>query len=249
MTIATTIRRRLRPWKEPTFEAPYPIDAAELQPLGEYRGSAWYTHALGELEQRRRTYTDRDIIPSGPVTVETIDGDRRYTSFTVRPPGTYAATIAGTPGGPKPPKPARPVDAIAGAFLADRRPELVVAPPVHEPSGVAITDAGTPASYYRRPPEPAVRGAGAILARLDRAGATVRLSADGSALVVASAGGRSGPGIAELVAVSLPLLVPFLRDGRAPACNVRDHGKERAEAVSLVVGGALACAACLAGEA
>jgi hypothetical protein len=119
-TITTSVKRALgarpkRQWTEPHFDAPFPVDPVELVPLGEYRGRRWFSHALGELEERAGTTTDDDLLLDRPHVVERdAAGVRHYRMFSVHAPGTYAATIAARPSRFEQPLSApRPVDALA----------------------------------------------------------------------------------------------------------------------------------------
>lgn len=99
------------------------------------------------------------------------------------------------------------------------------------------------------------RGAEGIIAKLSRRGVELHLSADRSGLVVTGAGGRAARGTAltpyiAAAEVARPLLLPYLRDGRPPACAVSPH-PEPVEAVTVAAGApALAwCGQCSGGAA
>lgn len=236
MTIAQTIRR-LRPWKPPTIEAPYPIDASELRSLGtDKRGRVWWSHPLGELMERPRPMTEADILPNAPYAQERVGDERTYRVFSVNAPGSFAAFEASTVASRKPPAPSKPADALAYSGLADARSERIVAPPSRDTLALSSVRGGV---YGGRP---AVRGPEAILARLAERGSVVTLSADRAGLVVSAPGGRPAPGVTQLVALAHPLLLAHLQ-GTPLTCTVTKH-KTPTPATTIAVGGAPWCGEC-----
>jgi broad specificity phosphatase PhoE len=249
MNISTSVRQAItgkpQPWERPSFDMPITLSESELEDyLGEARGSSWYRVKRwggAELAEGQRK-DDQAALPDGPV-VQTSDevGRREWRTFAVHEAGTYLRLT--TMPLRRPPKPApahRPVDLLGFASLADRKPELVIAPP----SGPSMLAPPKRPGPYIRPPEPPARGAEAILDRLQRAGAEVRLSASGNHLVVMASDGRPRPGVVELVNLTERLLVGYL-SGQPAACEVSAH-KTSVPAVTAVLGGALACAMCVA---
>lgn len=234
-------------WTQPTFEAPQLISAESLSPLGVYRGRAWFTCRYGEAETGR-TFTDADVLPDTILTMELVAGERVHVSYRVHEPGTFERLSTAVHQGPRPKPAHRPVDALGALFLSNRQAEIIVPPTAGPDRGLpALMPAGADGPHIR-PGKPPVRGAEALLARLASKGATVTLSADGTSMVVTSSGGRPRPGVSELVQVAGPLILAYLRDGKAPDCTVSAH-KVAQPASTVVLGGALACAACMAGGA
>jgi len=233
-TITTRVQRLIapKPWKAPDFTQPMVIDASELHPLGVIRGCAWFSHSLGDLEERttvfamRRVDVDGEVgeqdvaVPNGPV-VQMLDpetGARSFRPFRVYAPGTYAELASGVTAAQRAAKPSRPVDALDGLILLQPR---------------------TPGSLP-------IRGAGPILARLGEKGFVVTLSADRLSLVASAEDGRPYPfGIAVLNATA-PLLLAHLR-GEPLACAVTVHKGKPATAATLSLGGTGWCGQCIVG--
>jgi len=91
-----------------------------------------------------------------------------------------------------------------------------------------------------------VRGPAAILDLLAAKGVTVSLSADQQAIVPLAAKGLPDT-VRSLIAEAAPLLVAHLR-GEPLRCQLKHSEKQPPEAEDLLVGGAAACAAHLAGD-
>jgi hypothetical protein len=231
VNLSTLIGRSQKEWTRPTFEMPALTNPASLTPLGELRGRKWWRHAsYGELEERPDTLRDDDpALPFSVIVQDDSTGEWRYRTFAIHAPGTFERlSNPTTRRRARPAPPHRPVDSLAGLHLI-----MPMTP------GMATIAPG---------PRSAVRGPEAILARLAAKGATVSLSVDGSALVVESAGGRPHPGVPELVKESAPLLVGHLR-GEPLRCTAGKHKGEAPAAVTVVLGGAVACAAHMDGVA
>lgn len=143
------------------------------------------------------------------------------------------------------PKP-RPLDALAVHPLLRRQAaSLLRTAPVSDnffiealserPSGVVL------------PAHEQVSGSEAIVAVLRDKGVELRLSADKSAIVPVADSGRQSDSVRGLIEQAAPLLVAYLR-GQPLRCQLRHSEKQPPEAESLLVGGAAACSAHLAGE-
>lgn len=91
------------------------------------------------------------------------------------------------------------------------------------------------------------RGPRAIVDVLRAKGVELRLTSDKGAIVPIAAGGRMSDSIRELIGQAALLLLAHLR-GQPLRCQLRHSEKQPPEAESLLVGGAAACAAHLAGE-
>jgi hypothetical protein len=226
-TITSRVLRHAKPWTAPNFETPLQIDASELSPIGEYRGKAWYSHNLGELETRR-TYRSGEELPNGPITAATVDGELVFTGYAVHEPGALAALQDTTPRAPRPPRKVKPIDLLSGTIAAKSHP----------------TSYGTAG----RTGAPRTAGVADLLRRIESKGARVTLSADGTSLVVSAPGARSPVGVAELIEKAGPLILAYLA-GSPLRCTVRDHGADAPQAVSLSLGSTPICAECLAGGA
>ena len=101
-----------------------------------------------------------------------------------------------------------------------------------------------PAPTVVKPKRPAPRGPAAILAYLARRGITIIATGDGNVGVMAEAG-RLDVAIRDAITASLPLLRAYIH-GSPLRCALPAHvGAEPPEAVTLVLGGAPACAACV----
>jgi hypothetical protein len=89
-----------------------------------------------------------------------------------------------------------------------------------------------------------IRGAEGIVAKLSRRGIELHLSADRSGIVVTGAGGRALSAYTDAVRAASPLLLPWMRDGVVPTCQVTAHD---AEAVTVAAGAPMNipyCGAC-----
>jgi hypothetical protein len=224
-----------------SYSQPTPIAAGDLIELGSWRGSRWFSHPRhGDLREGP-TVDGFGILPSSLV-IEFIDGsDRYWRTFEAFEAGTFETLAADTPRPPRPAKPHRPIDALSLAWLADRHPERIFAA-APRPGPIGPIGRGSPIDI--RPGEPPARGAEAIIARLARSGTEVRLAADRRHIVVTAPGGRPGPGVVELVNLAERLLVGHLLGGAPVACEVTAHPTP-VPAVTVLLGGALACADCL----
>ena len=100
----------------------------------------------------------------------------------------------------------------AGSYAAAVVPKRAKAP---APAGPV--DALAQAAMLN-PAAGAIRGAGAVLKRIQSKGDRLRL-VDGGLLVV-SPGGRPHANVRDAVALARPLLVPFLATGTPPACGL-----------------------------
>ncbi len=156
------------------------------------------------------------------------------------------ATVTTTPSfvrKPKPPAAVRPIDIVGLTGLLDRRPEKILAlDTTSERAGFAAAALGAKAGTAPivKPPQPAARGPEQILGRLQQAGATVSLAADGEHLVVSAARGVvPKAGVVEVIDRYQRLLAGHLK-GEPVMCEIRSH-KTPKPAVSIVLGGAAAC--------
>ena len=240
------------------------MNAADLVPLGSRGGYDWFTgkptvssrnRTPLELRENKGTTTDADGFPAGPF-VQFTDGDGviRYRTFTFHDPGTFAAPNIEGPT-PKAQRARRPVDGIRAIELA-RKAELVV--PLATPAGpdfvegvrgTVLPSEGLPMPkdpgakpYAYRGPQSAVRGAAAIVAKLERRGYTFALSTDSAHLVVSAPGGRCLDGDAAAIEQAMPLLLAHLQ-GDPLLCVVSAH-ESPADAVTLALGGAPWCGSC-----
>ncbi len=218
-TITGTVRKALgREGKRPTLGSPVLINVRDLEPLGTYRGRSWFVH---------RKYSELVAVRTQPITEAppdkyvSEDGDER-TIYDRADSGTFARLSAPVPAMPGA-KPSRPVDALGGQMLLDRQMSY-----------------GIGSEPY------SIRGAANIIDRLAvKMGATVTLDTTRTALVVSGPGGQA-PGVAVLIDAARPLLVAYLR-GEPVTCTVTKH-ETPAQAVTVVTGGALACAVCIGME-
>jgi hypothetical protein len=227
------------PWQKPTFEMPHQMAEADVTDfLGDLRGARWYAHRkLGELAERPKMLNDRDVLPDLPIIQVDEDGQTRWRVFDVFQPGTFERLSNTAVRLPRPTKPQRAFDALALVWLAAPQPEVIVSP-----TGARVLGPiGPKPNSYIKPPQPAARGAEAILRRLASKGVMVALSADGQYLVPSSPGGRPGPGVIELLTTAAPLLLAHLKGGPL-LCAVGPHRKgEDPTATTLLVGGCPAC--------
>lgn len=216
-----------RTWERPTFEMPMLTPERDLTFLGTDRGGRrWFAHKrYGELVEGRTVDATRQELPNS-VLVE-IDHNTFRLFGNVSAPGTFERLTNTVDRPVRPPKPHRPVDALGHLFLTAPRPERIAA----SPQAVTV-----------RAAEDQARGPAAILERLSRAGATVRLSTDRLDLVVTTSGGILGAGVLELIDRAGPLLVAHL-NGEPLACTVSKH-KGSVLATTFALGGAPWCGDC-----
>jgi hypothetical protein len=214
---------------------PMVTQASDLKSLGRIHasGDEWFSHRkYGEMHAASVIDEAKQPLPNG-VIVDLGDG-LWQTYSTPREPGTFEGLLRGWNGRrlPKPPKPHRPVDLRAFAFLAAPKPERIY-PSVVEPSG--------------RYPVPAARGPEEIIARLERAGAKVRLARNGERGIVEASGGTPKPGILDLYDQQERLIVAWLKKDPL-TCEDGPHKKPVA-AVAIAAGGAALCDDCFGGAA
>jgi hypothetical protein len=139
----------------------------------------------------------------------------------------------------------RPLDALAVHSLMRRSPATVLR--LREETDLSIAGIGGATRGIVIPEREQQRGPQAIIEVLRQKGVEVRLSADKSAIVPLTADGRTRDIVRELIEAAQPLLLAHLR-GQPLRCQLRHSEKQPPEAESLLVGGAAACAAHLAGE-
>jgi hypothetical protein len=220
VSINVITRRSTGQWRPPNYQHPLALDAKQVKRLGDRDGKTWYawtSEAFGPVEMQE-TGDPLDpswqIIPNGPV-LKTVRDDRLlYQAFQLHEPGTFEA-LKNAVEEMKPPAPQKAID------LLNRYDPLL-----------------TKQGAY------ALRGAPAIVERLRRRGIEAHLSADRSRLVATAAGGRLFWQHSDAVLALEPLLVPFLRDGRPPPCEVSKHPKP-VDAVTIAAPGDVAwCGAC-----
>lgn len=217
-----------RPWQPPTFDQPMPMSESSFgKPIGTDRaGRKWYRTKWGEACELRVVDATRETLPNGPMIPL---GEERFRTFASPvAPGSYQALMDRVARTPKPPAPDAPIDALGHLSLAEGTPQRAFGSIV----GVRVI----------APVEPA-RGPKRILDRLSKKGVTVKLSADGSSLVVSASGGRPGPGVIELVDAARPLLLADLQ-GRPLTCTVTGHKGKPPAAVTLALGGTAWCGEC-----
>jgi hypothetical protein len=241
--LTSTVTRVPKDWRAPNLDGPLVFDEMELEPLGEAGGYKWWSHPLGELRERPERLTDRDVLPSRPMIQTWVNGRREYRVFELLAPGSYGTAIFAP--SPKPPKPSRPIDALGGLSMLGRQVPIAVAP---SQSKNDLAPVAGPSPHYTYVGTYKTRGAAAIVARLIAKGYHLAPDTTGSALCVSSPGGKSIISFAEIEKIK-PLVQPYLRDGKAPACTVKAEHPDGTdtEAVTTVLGGALACQSCLDG--
>ena len=237
-TISTFTHREPKAWKAPEFESPLLINARDLKPLGQVRGFQWFTHPKhdGELVERSKRLTDRDIIPSRLLVQVDEAGERSYRIFDIYAPGTFAASADTF--GPPPPASLKFADALPPLFAPRKRPKLS-----NRIGGVLGMDATVNArdrDPIVRQPRVRIYGPAAILADLARRGIVISLGTDNAALVVRHREKLMSDDIRTMM-VAAPLIRAFLQGGTL-SCVVGSHGKdESTEAVSLGLLGAACC--------
>lgn len=247
MTVATAIRTRItrgpEAWVRPELSMPKVLASKDLEPLGQdlRTGRYWYKHAtLGELAERLKPLNSTEHLPDLPMVEEEIDGERAWRVMDLYAPGSFARLAESPVRAPKPPAPHRGIDAIEATFLGAPQPERIFTAATRSAAINPLSPAGTPPVI--KAPEPAVRGAEAVMARLRKAGSDVHLSTDGQHVILTAPGGRPAPGVVELFSAAQPLILGYLR-GDPLACSVAAHGKtDNPAAVTLLIGGAPACA-------
>lgn len=239
MNARSLLMGRKAEWTKPSFDMPMIIGKRDLEPLGEFRGRQWYRHKTGELQERPGTLSDRDILPNTVILEIEVDGERRWRAFDVSAPGTFEGLRRTPVRGPKPPAPHRGIDALAMTHLGQSQPERIVA----FDSGSKLASLSPLGSAPAvKPAQPPARGAEAVIERLRKAGAGVYLSTDRQHVILTSSGGRPAAGVVELFAAAQPLILAHLLGGPL-LCTVNDHRKgDDPTAVTLLVGGAPACA-------
>lgn len=225
------------------------IPAEDLELLGLAAGARYYRHGADEFSLGPEV-PGADVADYGgafvsePI-IEQADGQSLVTGTKLRqlfevPAGTYAAALAKAKTKRQRLGRVSPIDALAGLHLLAGRPPLVIAS-ASAAGALSPLAPGTTATGFapgRRP----VRGR-EIITALERRGVTLGL-VDGRLLVSAPDGKVTGE-VGELVAKAERLLVGYLGSG-AP-CELT-HKATPPEAVTVLVGGMLACADHLAGE-
>jgi hypothetical protein len=240
-TISTFTHREPKAWKAPAFESPLLINARDLKPLGEVRGYHWWTHPKhdGELAERPKRLTDRDVLPNRMLAQVDEKGERSYRVFDIYAPGTFA-TSADTFGKPAP-APLRFVDALPAIYAPRPRVKLS---PRQGGSSLVVMDATTTPLVHA--PKVRVYGPVPILADLARRGVVVTLGTDRASLPVQARSTLMGNDLQTLRDAS-PLLLAHLRGDPPPECTSGPHAKgQDAPAVSVGPLGSLICAAHLA---
>jgi hypothetical protein len=142
-------------------------------------------------------------------------------------------------------KPVRPIEAVPAMAT---RPRLYANQP-RAGSGLFAVDQRDDIRHKNVLPEP-VHGAEAVIAELARHHVTVTLSADRQYVIPTAPAGRFLGRDAELFTTAAPLLLAYLRGGEPVPCAVsasHPKGTDTA-AVTILAGGAPACAYCLAGK-
>ncbi len=143
---------------------------------------------------------------------------------------------------PRPPAAVRPIDILGLTTLLDRRPERILAIPEATSDGAGFAASAT--GPIIKAPEPEARGPEQIADRLAKAGATVRLAADGEHLVVSAARGVvPKAGVVEVIDRYQRLLLGHLA-GTPVLCEITAHGGKPPAAVTIVLGGAAWCGSC-----
>jgi hypothetical protein len=241
----------LRP---PAPTMPITISESELTPLGTFAGHEFYRHTRwGQLRERLDRVSGDVELPNLPV-IEERDGDLFvFRVFDLLDPGTFERLTAPRPKAA--PVPSRPVDGLHGVAGLDRRPEVMVNAGTGSRLGMltggtigeTIEVARQPREGFYKPPTPAIRGAKAILAYLEKKGASLVLAPDRASFYVTGPKGKLPPLVRDVVNATAPLLLAHLR-GEPLSCAL-PHTGPAPEAVTLLLGGAPACAACMDGAA
>jgi len=243
-TISTFTNREPKAWKAPEFESPLLIKARDLRPLGEVRGYLWWTHPKhdGELVERPKRLTDRDVLPNRMLVQVDEKGERSYRIFDIYAPGTFAASADTF--GPPPPSPLKFAAALPAIIAPRKRPKLSNRIGGTLSSGFGdLVDARDRDPIVRQP-EVRLYGAAARLADWAKRGVVVTLAADREHEVVRERNGvlSHHPRLVQEMRDALPLTLPYLRGDPAPTCVVGTHANgEDASAVDVGVLGAVSC--------
>lgn len=194
-----------------------------LEALGELGGRTWYAWKGKDTELEPDTLYAPNFAgqPNAPMRREYVDDELFHRTFRMHAPGTFAARSSYVPKPLPVPKPLAPVDALAGSDVLNR-------------TGAAAFGPGRPALR--------IRGAAAILERLEAKGTRVVLNASRDGLVMLSSGGRPPAFHVATIQAAAPLVLPYLRDGVPPSCQVSAHD---AEAVTVAEPGVRWCGECL----
>jgi len=243
-TISTFTHREPKAWKAPEFASPLLINARDLKPLGEVRGYLWWTHPKhdGELVERPKRLTDRDVLPNRMLVQVDEKGERTYRVFDIYAPGTFVASADTF--GPPPPAPLKFVAALPAIIAPRKRPKLSARIGGSLTSGFGdVVDA--------RDRDPIVFGAkvrqygpAARLAEWARRGVVVTLATDREHEVVRQRGDVLGhdPALLQSIRDAQPLTLPYLRGDPPPTCVVGTHAKdEDPSALSVGILGAVSC--------
>ena len=191
--------------------APWPVTDADLEELG--KGHAGTYFRIG----RRRGW--EYILPAFPVVLSEHDDLPAAAILERQAPDGSRAYVA-----------LREVP--VGSYAAAVVPKRAKAP---APAG--LVDALAQAAMLN-PAAGAIRGAGAVLKRIQSKGDALRLVGD--ALLLVSPGGRPHPHVRDAVELARPLLMPYLRDGKAPTCALGCG----AEATTIALLDTLWCGEC-----
>lgn len=184
----------------------------------------------------------RDLFDGSPV-----EHNEHYRA-TVAPSGTYAALVAqeaARKANAARKDIPRPLDALAAhPLMARRMPELLRIAPEADPLFAELSERTRGVIL---PGQERRRGPAAIVEALRGKGVELRLTADKSAIIPIAPNGRALESVRELIEQAAPLITAYLR-GEPLRCQLRHSEKQPPEAESLLVGGAAACGAHLAGE-
>lgn len=217
-----------RQWERPEFEMPMPTMALDMKELGVDRGGRhWFSHKkYGECIEGQLIDATNQVLPNSLIVEVGPDKFRSFGSWAA--PGTFERLV-NTPGrAPIQPKPLKAIDMRELYAPTRSRPQRIIA--------------STSAVRVRSAVEPA-KGPAGILGDLAGAGINVALAADREHLAVSTQGGILLPDLTGVVDTFDRLLVAYLR-GAPLACEVNEH-KRPVEAVTVIVGGAAACAECV----
>jgi hypothetical protein len=260
-----------RPEREPSPPVPILIDEDQMQRLGELRGRTWFTVTGRDDDEYEllddRPIRDRDrfqrLVDGALYVMASIAGERdgvtvaeRYWRPTRRhDAGTFARGGKAAPARPpkRRTKAARPIDELrrwwpdrAAQFISVGR-ELRDPLPV-DADALMYAELGTPpreqpVHHFAKPAVPAPRGAAEIIATLAKRGIELKPSADGEFYAVAAHG--LDLATRDAIERARPLLRRFVH-GTVPVCALPHSGPPPA-AVTVLLGGALACADCAGG--
>ena len=189
---------------------PLVIDITKCRRLGEHRGRTSYVAEQRlELEERGELLDPaREVVPDGPAHRVRKDGDVLLQGLQPHLRGTFASRTSTVPKTPKP------------KTVSNRPSNSLDTVQVFTGSG----SRASPAVANRRKMQ-------GVLAKLARRGVGVHRSADGSGLVVMGAGTYI-----EAMRAATSVLLPWLRNGVAPSCQVSKH-KTPVPAITVATGG------------